>query len=264
MSFRIQLIALLALFTVIAASSALAGGGQPFKVTSTLDGKTVLPHRIHWLAHPRLPTSRITEVDFLIDGKVRWIEHGAPYVYGGDHDGHNQGYLITTWLAPGKHRFTARVTDTDGRNATRTVVARVLTAPEPPAKLKGEWTRIVTDDDLKKSDPAFGGGPPAGTWKLVFDRVGAWHLDPLGSGVVNQYEATPGVIRVYSPIAMAPEGVGISRFGHHGIGPLDCTPAGPSGSYRWSVSGNELTLAAIKEGCGQRRVIWEGSWTRLP
>ena len=49
----------------------------PFAVRSTLDRKTVLPHRIRWLAFPHVPTSQVREVEFLIDGKVRWIEHNA-------------------------------------------------------------------------------------------------------------------------------------------------------------------------------------------
>ena len=47
----------------------------PFAVTSSLDGKTVLPLRTRWLAYPKLPAAKIQEVDFLIDGKLRWIEH---------------------------------------------------------------------------------------------------------------------------------------------------------------------------------------------
>jgi hypothetical protein len=37
-----------------------------------------------WLAYPNKPASQIFEVDYLIDGKVRWIEHFAPYNYGSD------------------------------------------------------------------------------------------------------------------------------------------------------------------------------------
>jgi hypothetical protein len=265
MSVRLRILSLALLtFATVVSSAAAGGGSQPFTVTSTLDGKRVLPLRMHWLAYPSMPASKVSRVEFLIDGKVRWIERYAPYNYASDDNGQNLGYLITTWLAPGKHRFAVRATDKRGRQATDTVVARVLPAPEPPAALKGMWTRVVTNADLKKSDPKFGSGPPAGKWKLVFDRVGAWHLDPLGSGVVNQYAARPGTIHVYAPIAMAPRGVGISKFGHRRIGPLDCTEAGPFGTYRWSVSGSELTLTASREGCGQRRAIWEGVWARVP
>jgi len=259
---RLLALALVA-FVIVVATAAAATTRQPFKVTSTLDGKRVLPLRMHWLAYPKLRPSKVASVDFLIDGKVRWVEHHAPYNYASDDHGRNLGFLITTWLTAGPHRFTVRATDTIGRKSTDSVVARVLPAANPPPALGGMWTRAVTAADLKKSDPKFGGGPPAGSWKLVFDRVGAWHLDPLGSGVVNQYVARPGVIHVYAPIAMAPEGIGVTRFGHSGIGPQDCTPAGPFGTYRWTVSVGKLTLKAIHELCGQRRAIWEGVWKRV-
>jgi hypothetical protein len=263
---RARLLALVFLTCVVSISSAAAGGQeQSLKVTSTIDGKKVLPLRSRWIAHPSLPESRVREIAFLIDGKLRWIERFAPYNYGSDDLHGHLGYLFTTWLAPGEHAFTARVTDTRGRRAIDTVVARVLPAPEPPTALKGMWGRVVTEKDLTKSDPKFGSGPPAGTWKLVFDRVGAWHLDPQGTGVVNQYNAQPSVIHVYAPIQMAPlinnhtttRGYGAEIGGH------DCREDGPFGSYNWSVSGKELTLRAIHEGCGQRRAIWEGVWTRV-
>src|SRR5579859_6621171 len=68
-----------------------------FTVTSTLDGLSSLPHRIHWQAVPK-PSAAVSEVDFLIDGKVFWVEHVSPYFYGDDGN-----YLVTTFLAPGPH-----------------------------------------------------------------------------------------------------------------------------------------------------------------
>jgi len=261
MSTKAHISSVVLLACVVVVSSAAARGraseSAQFKVTSTLDDKKVLPLRLRWVVRAQLPAADVSKVDFLIDGKVRWIERNPPYVYGADDNGRNQGFLITTWLKPGKHRFTARVTSKSGRKATDTVVARVLPAPKPPAELAGTWTRTVTAADLIKAGPE---PPPAGKWKLVFDRVGAWHLDPKGSGVVNQYDAKLDVIRVYAPIWMAPKG--ISRFGHKGLGGNDCTAAGPFGSYKWSVDGDQLTLDAAKERCGNRRAIWEGIWTR--
>ena len=44
---------------ILATSAALAqGGAAGFTVHSSLDGKTVLPLRIHWIAHPQLPPLR--------------------------------------------------------------------------------------------------------------------------------------------------------------------------------------------------------------
>ncbi len=262
MSFRGWLLAGASLACVVAASSAVASGGaKPFELKSSIDGKRVLPHRLRWIAYPKVPAQKIARVEFLIDGKVRWIEHSAPYNYGSG-DSTHLGYLITTWLKPGRHTFTVRAVATTGRKARDAVVARVLPAREPPASLAGRWTRTVTARDLKKGDKD---GPPAGRWQLVFDRVGAWHLDPLGSGVVNQYGVAANAINVYAPIQMAPfrDGKGgVTRFGHRAIGGTDCREDGPFGSYSWSVSRDELTLTAKKERCGNRRAIWEGVWTR--
>lgn len=261
MSTKARISSVVLLACVLAVSSAAARGGASergqFKLNSTLDGKKVLPLRLRWVVRAQLPKSEVARVDFLIDGKVRWIEHNAPYVYGADDNGRNRGFLITTWLRPGKHRFSARVMSKQGTKATHTVIARVLPAPEPPAQLAGTWRRTVTAADLIKAGPE---PPPAGEWELVFDRVGAWHLDPKGSGVVNQYDVQPSVIRVYAPIWMAPNG--ISRFGHKHLGGNDCTAAGPFGSYKWSVADAQLTLDATKERCAARRAIWEGVWTR--
>jgi hypothetical protein len=263
LSHTAKLWALALVACAIATTSAPAvGGSKPLKVTSTLDQKRVLTLRTRWLAYPNKPASQISEVDYLIDGKVRWIEHFAPYNYGSDDFHGHLGYLVTTWLAPGRHTFTARAKAKNGQTATDTVVARVIPAPRPPAALAGKWTRTVTAADLTKAGKE---GPPGGRWTLVFDRIGAWHLDPLGSGVVNQYDVAGNALNVYAPIQMAPfgsAGGGVSRFGHHGIGGTDCNYDGPFGSYTWSASGDELTLTAKKEPCGNRRAIWEGIWSR--
>jgi hypothetical protein len=261
---RNLVLALAALAAVIGVSSAGAtGGGKPIRVTSSLDAKKVLPLRTRWLAYPSVSPAKIKEVDFLIDGKLRWVERHSPYNYGSDDLHGHRGFLITTWLTPGIHRFAARVVPYTGRSAIDTVAARVLPTPTPPVELAGMWTRTVTAQDVDKATS--GEGPPVGEWKLVFDRVGAWVLDPLGSGVVEQYEATPTTIQAYAPIQMAPfaDGHGgVTRFGHQGIGGTVCNYDGPPGSWTWSVSGDQLTLTAVKEPCGDRRAIWEGTWTR--
>ncbi len=93
---------------VIAASSALAGNEtKRFTVTSSLDGKKVLPLRIHWIAHPRhIDLAKVFEVDYFIDGKKAWDEHNPPYYYGG-YSGqlpsdaasvHDGNWLVTAFL----------------------------------------------------------------------------------------------------------------------------------------------------------------------
>ena len=236
------------------------GATPALKVTSTLDGMQTLPSRIRWVATTK-PTI-VSEVDFLIDGKVIWIEHNWPYVFGGDDNGTNRGYLVTTWLSPGAHRFTVRATAIGGGTATKTVIAKVHAAPGPPAALRGTWTRTVTPADLTRAVPE-DGAPPTGQWELVFDSVAAWELDPFGSGLPTQYTVKGHTINVYAPIEEAPPppGGGISRYGRHHLGGSDCNASGPFGSYRWSVSANTLTLTPIREGCPNREDVWAGQWT---
>jgi hypothetical protein len=273
MSFLKLLGALALVAATTAASSALAfEGGQPATVTSNIDGKKVMPQQTRWLAHPNVAAADVAEVAYLIDGKLRWKEHRAPFNYGGDDGAGHLGYLFTSWLTPGLHRFMIRVKTKDGRTATDEVAARVLPAAAPPSAMAGTWTRILTTEDTQKADRKYGvdNVPPAGKWRLVIDSTGIWELDPLGTGIVQAYSVTGNLLHAYAPIQMVPVqrkgGPGqIKRFGSRvdAGGGVDCNEAGPFGTYGWSVAGDELTLSVIQEPCGQRRAVYEGSWTRV-
>src|SRR5690348_9885266 len=139
---RLGLLALAAMLAA-ACSPAAAGGhatASPTRararltVTSTLDGHTALPHRIHWQAFPSGPPLDVSQVDYLIDGRQLWVEHAAPYFYGSDGN-----YLVTSFLKPGEHTFTVRVIGSAGQTATDSVTATVPPAPAPPAALAGTW-----------------------------------------------------------------------------------------------------------------------------
>jgi hypothetical protein len=240
---------------------------NPFKVTSTLDGKTVLPHRIRWLAFPRLPAAQIKQVDFLIDGKVRWIEHNAPYSYSDD-----GGYLVTSWLAPGRHRFAVRATSISGRRAIHTVLTRIVAAPEPPAELAGSWQRDVPTE--VPGDPRCSGADavPAGRWTLVFDRRWIESHYPgtfnpatsprtgAGNILLDDYVLGSGTFTVYGAVTT---GLGNPRVAAGGG--WWCDPGGPSATYTWSVSGNTLTLRPVRGGDKntQRGGVYAGEWRRV-
>ncbi len=255
---------------VVATASPAAG----FKATSTLDGKSVLPHRIHWLGFPSLAAAKVAKVEFLIDAKLCWVEHQAPYVYGGDDNGRNQGYLVTSWLTPGKHRFVVRVTAKDGTTSTDAVSARVLPAPAPPAALAGSWQRTIDASAAPKPGSA---GNPTGTvvasglWTITFDK--RWVRDAApgtfvypksnttGFGLYNldDYSAGPTRIHLVGEVFFHP---GSERLPEGGSW---CFGSGPPADYNWSVNGNTLTLAPIggRDACGIRGFVWTGTWTKV-
>jgi hypothetical protein len=270
--FRLVLLGALTTIAATVASAVAVGSSQRLAVTASIDGKKVLPQMIRWLAHPSVAPAEVAEVDFLIDGRLRWVEHRSPYNYASDDDKGHLGYLFTSWLSPGKHRFTARVKTNDGRSAADVVTARALAAPGPPAALAGTWTRVLTDRDTKKADPRYGTDnvPPTGKWRLIVDRTGIWELDPLGTGIANAYSVRGAVLRALAPIQMVPRKTSgdpgeIKRFGSRidAGGGIDCNESGPFGTYRWSASRDALTLTALHEPCGQRRAVYEGTWTRV-
>ena len=110
MRVRTQVLLLLLLAAVVGVSSALARGDpKRFTVTSTIDGKTVLPLRIRWRARPQhVALAQVKEIDYLIDGRGAWVEHHPPYYYGSN-EGSYGNWLVTSFLTPGIHTFTVRV-----------------------------------------------------------------------------------------------------------------------------------------------------------
>jgi hypothetical protein len=236
----------------------------PFRVTSTLDGKKTLPHRIHWIARPSAPAF---EVRFLIDGKARWIEHDPPFSYSED-----GGYLVTSWLSPGRHRFAVQATSVNGARAIDTVLARVTATARPPSELAGTWERAVPEP--VPPDPAFpGDAVPAGRWTIVFDR--RWienhfpgKLDPAtsprtgaGNVLLDDYTAGPRTFSVFGAVTTGR----IKPLGSvANAGGWWCAPGGPKAVYSWSVSGSELTLRPVaRDACSQRGGVFTGRWTRV-
>jgi hypothetical protein len=238
------------LFIAAGVSQAPAARSQhaSFTVRSTLDGKTTLPHRIHWLAFPSIPAAKVGEVDFLIDGKTSWVEHHPPYSYGFD-----ANYLVTSWLSPGVHHFTVRVIATDGRHAnSATTAARVLPASPPPADLAGSWKRSI---DAQQAH-----GQPAGTWVLTINKIG-WRIKvpPKGANLIDVGYLSPGVLELRGGIWTKP---------HPADNPTEgngwCDEPFQPVRYHWSVAADTLTLAlAGPKRCDGQSVIIAGAWSRL-
>jgi hypothetical protein len=249
---------------------ALAVAAKPFKVASTLDGKTVLPRHLRWVAMPTLASTQIDKVEFRIDGKLRWVEEDAPYVYSEDENGQHKGYLVTTWLSPGRHRFTVRAV-AGNRTATDTVIARVPPAPQVPAALAATWQRnvpgpIPPDPNAASNNPA-----PGGTYTITFDRRWVKEKSPNpytpitsdtqtcnGCIELEDYVAGPSTLQLWGAVTID------QITDANPVGGWWCFADGPSAKYSWSVSGNTLTLTPIggQDACHQRGTVWSGTWTR--
>lgn len=252
MTHRRRFLALLSLVGLIAASSALAersavsalsAPATTFRVTSSLAGKQVLPHRIHWLARTTLPPAQVTEVDFLIDGRLGFIEQHAPYTYGRDGN-----WLVTSWLTPGRHRFGVRVTATDGRKVTVATVARVLPAPAAPAELAGRWERQYSKEET--------GDAPAGLWTLSVDRSGWKIRDPAGGGnYIDVSYVGPQLLETRGGIWTRPHSA------QEGNG--WCEDTNEPVRFRWTLDGDGVTFTlAGPKRCDGLGDFLSKTWTR--
>jgi hypothetical protein len=237
-----------------------AGDATTFSVSSSLAGKVVVPIRSHWFGSTDLPPSQLDRVEFVIDGTVRWIEHDAPYNYASDHKGRDRGWLVTTWLSPGRHRFVVRIFDKSGQSAEAGVTARVVASPIAPSVLtRGTWQRVDRPSEL-----------------LWFDRVGITHAGADGTGVIHDYEITGRTLNVYGVVVAGVQeidhgtctGNGCKKVRRLGrtfeVAGNDCSYAGPFGRYQWSVKGDQLTLKIIHEGCRGRGGFLAHTWKRGP
>jgi hypothetical protein len=251
-------------------STDVSAAKKPFNLASTLDGKTVLPHRIRWVALPALPAPRVREVDFLIDGRRTWVERKPPYTYAED-----GGFLVTSWLAPGKHRFTVDAIPQHGVPATDTVVARVLPPPEVPPTLAGTWQRRITNTSGAPA-PGSAGNPtstltPPGKYTITFDHRWIRDVFPCTNTPCRYVSATGAGTEFLSdwnpgPTTFYVQGEVTFRVfkDTDRLAGWWCQTWGPPATYTWSVTGNTLKLAPVggHDACPIRGFVWSGIWKR--
>jgi hypothetical protein len=210
-------------------------------VTSTLDGRTALPHRIHWQAFPR-PSADVTEVDFLIDGKQLWVEHNSPYFYGDDGN-----YLVTSFLSPGAHALTVRAVDARGHIGTDTVTASVPAAPRPPTALAGTWKGFVKQMSPSSCSP--GPCPPAGDWRLVISPIG-WQVHDTagGGGLYDVVYLSPGLAEIRTGMATGHYNTDGNAWCNEtgGDRPADRAPV----RVRWTIHGSLLSFTPVGSQAG--------------
>ena len=218
-------------------------------VKSTLDGFTTLPERIHWEASA---VGDVSEIDFLIDSRLGWVEKNAPFFYGDDGN-----WLVTSFLAPGVHTFTVQATGIAGEKATDTVTATVRPPTAPPAALAGTWTHVVTAADVTKATS--GMPPPAGKWRVTISALGWTMRDPEnGGGVFDVEYPSPRRLQMRPTIETPP-------FPNATNGGF-CENTDPLFEWTYSITNDGKTLvlhSAGEDPCGDRVAILEGTWTRV-
>ena len=244
-----------ATLAVVLTLAGTAVAARRSSVRSTLDRRSVLPERVHWVARTNLTSTHIRKVDFLIDGKLRWTESNPPYEYGGD-----GSWLVTTWLKPGEHTFTTRLTEANGSRLSERVRARTQPPPAVPAGLSGRWTRVFKGSS----------STPPGKWTATINATGWRIADPLGgSNYIDVVYPRAGILRARGGIwTRNPTAAEEANNGAHvQEGNGWCSDTNATDTYRYSLNGDALTLTLIgSEHCGKagdgEAAVWAGTWTR--
>jgi hypothetical protein len=228
--------------------SAAASGPQ---VSSSLDGRQRLPLRIHWRALTTTPPTEVAEVDFLVDGRLGWVEKNAPYDYGDDGN-----WLVTSFLRPGvPHKFTVRLMTSTGQSATDTVTAQVSPSPTPPVSLAGTWRRVVSAKEAAAGPDA----PPGGLWRYTFATEGLIGHDPQDGGGISDVIYLPNNRLQLRPTIEHPPFPSPNNGGFCG----DTDPLAIY-SYTFSNGGRSLALRPVggHEACPNRQALLASTWTR--
>lgn len=262
---RVAIAAMVALLAVTGCASAShpaaakAGGSSPsataaprLSVTSSIADGAHLDAAVSWSAR-LVSANAVTAVDFLVDGKVKWTEHNAPYYFNDDKN------LLPPWLlGAGAHTLTVRATDSSGATASATSHITVAPVPKVPTALLATFRRDLTQADLKGTSSLPGydpnNQPPTGEWTIRFEND---YLIALGDpsnpvGENETFKATAaGDLTLAGPA--------------NWLTPPDlrgglCEPA-PLDHYHWIVTGNVLTISG-GTNCPNRKALFDGKWTR--
>lgn len=147
--------------------------------------------------------------------------------------------------------------DSGAATAASTSTTTTSQSPTVPQELVGGYTRFVSKADIartQKTRSETGSKqekPKPAQMLLYFDPKSMTARTPSADFVVQQdYSATDGgqlVIRGYQ---------------HPEAGAF-CGPEIPqNATYTWKVSGDKLTLKAVKDPCADRDSTLTGTWTR--
>jgi hypothetical protein len=224
------------------------GAAPPLRVVSSISDRATLVGALQWTAVPagvRL-TDRVARVDFLIDGRRRWTDRHAPFVFNDDHN------ALHPWiLARGSHRLAIRLVTTRGTTVGTASHVTVATTPQVPSALAGRWTRRLTAADIQRT-----AGPtlPTGLWHARFAHDGViFFTGPRGAGGTEAFTAIgSGLIALAGPVHwLAAE--------QHRRGLCETERFAPYGLH---IHGTALTLTTRHDRrCPNRAALFGGTWT---
>ena len=218
-------------------SLAGCGPGSPaasrsLGVVSSVSDRATLAGALQWTAVATGVRAEdpVARVDFLVDGRRRWTDRHAPFVFNDDHN------ALHPWiLARGSHRLAVRLVTKRGRTvgtASEVTVASAL--PVPPA-LAGRWTRRR----------------PTGVWHARFAGNGVvFFAGPRGTRGAEAFTVIrTGLIALAGPVLwLRPK----QRL---------CAAERPA-PYGWRVHGAALTLTTRHDSrCPNRAALFAGTWT---
>jgi hypothetical protein len=218
------------------------------RVVSSISDRATLVGALQWTAVPAGVRSAdpVARVDFLVDGRQRWTDRHAPFVFNDDHN------ALHPWiLARGSHRLAVRLVTTLGKTVGTASQVTVAPTRAVPSALAGRWTRRLTAADIRRTARRT---LPTGVWHARFAHDGVvFFAGPRGTGGTEAFTAIgTGLIALAGPVLwLAPE----QRRG----GLCDAERFAP---YDWHVHGSALTLTTRHDSrCPNRAALFGGTWT---
>ena len=241
------------------ASSTSSTAASQGVITSSIPEGAELTDPVRWQVRlGDVSATDISEVRFLIDGKVEHVERLEPYQFAGDHN-----LLLPGTLPPGSHTFAVDARRVDGGSLTAASTAEVSRRAQPvPAAVVGTWMRSVTPAEVSRTDdfrrPEYGDPLPVGRWTVEIGADGvARYTDPFQ----RQDSLTVGQVR-FEPDGSLVVGGEIPNF--PGAEGYFCPETVGVGTYRWSLNGDNLVVGVVDDReCADRNSFWNGTFTRL-